>query len=618
MSQEDIHQADQFTIEGLDVASPEDPSVGDRIILERRDDDGNDRAGVHSFPETGPRVQVDAEGAAGTEGADVARFSSPVAAFTAEQTITATPSILGGLPSSADAVTARQPQPHHMTTVQTQQHPHTPSPLPTLEELEVVDGFGHVWRTWPSARAITGQLLRVSTTTAAAETMLHTPANEAIAQRRTQRRTHYATIGGRNFVDNEGTMVRGAAPFERSNRYVMPSTNIIVDARHHNHAPFGTVDPAWLNQPWERVVRMVGDVAGEPDRGVRDQDGQEYAATQRGRALGMPTPAVGPLGQGVGQQPGQPPHSSDVGFDLSLDENVWLQQYGGQNWEGAHQDASLPETFMVPAADSHGQDDGQAWFDQHLSFPELHGVDAQPIPPQMQAVDASGPVHNLDQTTFHHQPTVARSGTNNARQRNQRNSSGSPQRPLTMFGTDAQVLTRDRQLRGLINAELQIHFQLLRGVVAGLPGMLNLTYEARHRLQSEIWVRQTQTFEQGFIATQGIDLAAMAAGGYSLDADILQRQRQLIELGIRRTNGFPLAPGSPRSEMRLTMTVLEAQLRTLRAWSRVWRERLPRGYLDQSVPRRRLGNQGDGVNAQGISAQEMEEIVAFGEFLDST
>lgn len=417
----------------------------------------------------------------------------------------------------------------------------------------------------------------------------------------------------------------------------MPGTEVTVDPRQHNQTPFSTVNPAWLNQPWERIGVFPNDnnghLLGELDRGALNQGAEGHSPIQAGGWLGQMPPAVPPSGQVAGQQPDQQAVDPDLDFGLGNPGDFWddlmrepLQpDLGRETWQEPQPGTTVPSqgpaTFLVPVAGPHGQDVNQTWTELQHTFPELYGADAHPTPPPMPAVDIFGPVHPQVQPTPSQQPNILAPETITPWAPAQPEIPPQPQRPIGVFGTDDQVRARDQQLRRLINAEVQRHFQILHGVVTGFPSMLDQPYEVRHRLQNEIWVQQTQTFEREFIANQNIDLAALAAAGHSFDNHFLQRQRQLIELAMRRVNGFPLAPMSPGSEMRLTRTVLEAQLRTLRAWSRAWADRLPREYLQQTVPGgNRMGavDQGEGSAAEGVSAQEMEQIVSFGEFMESS
>ena len=121
------------------------------------------------------------------------------------------------------------------------------------------------------------------------------------------------------------------------------------------------------------------------------------------------------------------------------------------------------------------------------------------------------------------------------------------------------------------------------------------------------------------MAQHDIDLEALEASNDRFDSHPMARMRQLIELQMRRVNGLPQTQLSLGEDLRLRRVVLEAQLRTLEAWTKSWRERLPQGYQEQH------GEVGDDAGAalggdeptvaDGVSAEEMERMVDFGAFV---
>ena len=122
------------------------------------------------------------------------------------------------------------------------------------------------------------------------------------------------------------------------------------------------------------------------------------------------------------------------------------------------------------------------------------------------------------------------------------------------------------------------------------------------------------------MARHDIDLQALAASTDRFGRHPMARMRQLIEVQMRRVNGLPQEPLAEGEELRLRRVVLEAQLRTLRAWSATWRGRLPQGYQEQASEagdREATHSSNEQAAVGDVSAEERERIAAFGAFLNS-
>jgi hypothetical protein len=190
-----------------------------------------------------------------------------------------------------------------------------------------------------------------------------------------------------------------------------------------------------------------------------------------------------------------------------------------------------------------------------------------------------------------------------------------PSHNIIADSTDQQDQARVQELYHLVNNELHTHVLLLHGIINRNPYWQNQPFEVQSRQQEELWVRQTQSFEQGFVRAHKIDPQALLANRGRFTDTPISRQRHLLEIQMRRENGLPEGQLSMRECLRLGRMVMEAQLRTLQEWGRVWRARvLPEYQQATEQGGNGSGRRGGGDAAtisQGVSAGEMERIQAY-------
>jgi hypothetical protein len=138
----------------------------------------------------------------------------------------------------------------------------TPSRLPTGDELEVVDGYGHA-RVRGAPRSEVSDVLQHS----AKSTMQNNqPARYDARAEPSTDIDHAAVVEDQIFTAEEAAVAKAAAaiPVDLSDAqmFAMPGTTVIADARQHNPAPFSTVDPNWLNEPWLPLMYGQGALQG--------------------------------------------------------------------------------------------------------------------------------------------------------------------------------------------------------------------------------------------------------------------------------------------------------------------------------------------------------------------
>ncbi len=148
-----------------------------------------------------------------------------------------------------------------------------------------------------------------------------------------------------------------------------------------------------------------------------------------------------------------------------------------------------------------------------------------------------------------------------------------PPHVISTQSTDDQLRTRLLNLQTLINAEVHTHVLLLHAILAAHPAWHDQPYAARSREQETLWLRQVATFEREFMQRQNVDASVVATRPDGSENHPMARQRRLLEVQMRRVNGLAEGQLSEGQELRLRRAVLEAQLLTLRAWSRAWRGR---------------------------------------------
>ncbi len=213
-----------------------------------------------------------------------------------------------------------------------------------------------------------------------------------------------------------------------------------------------------------------------------------------------------------------------------------------------------------------------------------------------------------------------------------------PQRPeiqISRFSTEDEIRERIRQLPDLINEQQDFQIQVLNGVIAALPAWQHQPQEARARHVQDLRMNQTRYFELVFTRERNVDLIAADAMYVRLGrpSHPLTRQRILLEVAMRAANGLPQEDLGPDGNLRLRRIVLEAQLLTIRAWTHVWRQQLPVGHpehIDPNIPFNDGTAQTQAQNqaaynqvviaaaaANGVSVEDMERAMAFGNFMES-
>ena len=534
------------------------------------------------------------------------------------------------IPRSAAEVTTSQP--HRPTGAR---HDRNSLQYATIGDLEVIDGFGHVRRRLPLPHFDPlPDLLGPFATTTAPEPMNSGPVNrEAVTA-----------------PDSDHTALPGRWPFNpaNTNMYIMPGTNVVMaDARQHDPAPFETVHPDWLEEPWlplrnhnippelPQAVEVVGSrFPLEPQpHGSRALHGPASAAVvhaQEEAPLRTPLNPIQELSgtaaisQGVGQSghvhgqfldigagapaaavfgsvgglPGSPPNPlRELRVDLRAGYNMQGDLVEGPTFE--QQGQRQERISMAPGESQEHSSSG------HLAHPYdhrpenvtfHHGTgDVRPYPPS-QPPDLLGPGPLAGQ-----QPAERSSwhGHN-----------------IGMLNVEAQNRARLRQLQDLISAEVHTHDYLLRTIVAAHPHWHDQPYEVRHRQQETIWLNQVGTFRRSFMELHNVDSHALTAANDRFTGHPMARMRQLIEVQMRTANNLPQHELPFEQETRLRRLVLEAQLLTLQAWSAAWRTRLPPGQPEQAGTVRTM-DQDEGGIAGDASSQEMERIVSFSEYMNS-
>lgn len=249
----------------------------------------------------------------------------------------------------------------------------------------------------------------------------------------------------------------------------------------------------------------------------------------------------------------------------------------------------------------------------------LHPVPAQQIPVAVNAPDAG-----LDNLGFDLvDPRILQPPPQPHQQPQRASSSRPPQRAIGMFSTDDQIRARIGELEVLLNAELHIQVRVIHAILETLPEWQNATFEARSAQQSALWEDQVQTFDRLFRAQENVDQRNLDATMHRFPQYPMSRIRHLLDTQMRVVNGLPLEEMPQGREMRLRRTVLEAQLLTLRAWTRAWRERLPVDHperMDQGEGGGAAGvsgGRGDGRGSGDVSDEELRRITEFGEYMDS-
>ncbi|ERF72604.1 hypothetical protein EPUS_08740 [Endocarpon pusillum Z07020] len=541
------------------------------------------------------------------------------------------------------------------------------------ENLEVIDGFGHVRprrqqpQTQPQLSSGTGTSV--------------TAAEAAIMQ---------AAV---NIPVNDSN----------TNLYRMPGTNITADARRHDPAPFQTVDPAWLNEPWLPSWDTHDTQAGElgvADRLEDEQQGWVMLGSQlstgggnglgpgfgSGAAAGADAPhpsstdfggqqgvglvgaaprqteqpiTLAPIEGGEGQAQRTPVHVSGFGAGASMqppagplgggsgppapsinlvsrdgaDEQnprvglIWDFEAGAATNHPQVVTNPPPRVHRSPAADhprpggrgrgrGRGRDRGTNINPPSVLTEPVHGAHGPGgtslLPPGPTFPTGSGP--SLGATT----------GLPPGRPHSR------SQIPITRFSTDDEIRDRLQQLPDLINEQQRLQVEALNGYVAALPEFRNQPPEVRSRRVQDLWMNQTQFFERIFIRDQNVDNALLNAAfvRHGRPAHPLSRQRVLLEVVMRAANGQPQDGLSPGEELRSRRVILEAQLLTMRAWTHAWSQRLPLGHparIDTNIPfndgiarsQPRVAQTQAVAAANNVSVEEIERITAFSDFMES-
>jgi hypothetical protein len=514
-------------------------------------------------------------------------------------------------PASAGAVTTPAPVAAN--------HHNAPGPLPAAD-IEVMGGLGHVRRRRPglssSEPATTIPASGPPTITMPAEwpapptSTTPAPGPSFIAPSTAENDEGISRIIDNAFdalnvtldAANNGTM-----PVLIANMYRMPGSDVTRDTRQRDQAPFGTVNPQQLSEPWVPAVGGYVDAgfgAGEITFSERESSTVDpgMSAQGQGQVTGVPHGSWGlhgpaaPAPAAIPAPAAAPTPARFEGSGQNQETDIVIDDSTGDDGHSSptHYRGALP---TLP-----------------LQLPPATLNTSQPINPLL---SGSRPVHPATQS-----PQTSSQGA------------------IGMDSTDDQVQARVNEIKRLINAELHAHVGILHAILAANPAWQNQSHDARSVQQQRLWLAQMQTFEREFRQRHNIDPAAMAASAHRFTNHALSRMRHLLETGMRAEGGLPqvLLPGP---ELRFRRTVLEAQLRTLRVWTWAWRERLPAGHPERAghVGRGGAGgHQGTGGiggaggnfgpgeagrdasaisgEEQGISAKEMQRIIEFGRFVE--
>jgi hypothetical protein len=567
-------------------------------------EDGRGR--VRSSPETA--AEAESEVAPGHEVIDLT-LSPPAAAERSsdEQTIAPTP--VNTALRSPGAVTTCQPDLYYPLVISSsqpelhEQH-RNPAQLPTVDEIEVIDGFGHVRARPPQSQ----------------------PALESLPP--------WDAPGAESFETAEAVIARGGAitSLDRSSIYRMPGSDHVGDARQQHPALLDTVSPTWVHQPWQLVEQgeAVAHGALPDEQGVGGDIGQggrhEGAALPPSGSGTLQPPPADPFGrvgdsQALPQDPMQGP-AEHFGDFLEGGRNAFNPEpffEGHPNWEirspvGLPVEPEGSGTFNAPASGTLGRGDGLPF--SPLNLPQAVGG-AGLGPPEVSNFQPAPPAYPQQPTWFTSEPQHT----------------AQPPRPLQlthlfqraagMQSTDEQLQARITELRGLTRAEIQTHYRILDAIIAAHPEWQNQSDDSRLQQRRRVWARQFATFEREFLQTHNTDrnaLAASSKSGRFFDIP-LSRQRQLIEVQTRIINNLPQGQLPFGTDIRLRWSVLEGQLNTFQAWSRIWRTWLPAGHPEQTA-QGEIGGGGtmarrESVTAAQVSPEELERIAAFGEYMDT-